>query len=360
MSAWMDAEMPNLNKLEELPWVQEMTTCMQDPIWHGEGDVWTHTQMVLEALMALPEYKDLSTEEQFVLQWSAILHDIAKPATTETNEKGRIISPRHAKTGEKMARQVLWNMDIVLREQICSIVRLHGLPIWGIDKELPIRQVVLSSQRIPNKLLYLFAKADMLGRITNDLEAQLYKVELFKELCKDASAWDMPYSFENGHSAFRYFLKGEEWPAALYDDTEFEVMVLSGIAGSGKDTYVAKFDLPMISFDEIRKELGIKATDAKGQGRVAQLAYERAKAFAAKKKAFIWNSTNLTADLRARFFQTLSVYNPRFKLVYLETSYENILASRGDYIPKKNIQAMFRILEIPLPYEAHEMLFIRR
>lgn len=359
MNMWMEAESPNLTKLAELPWVQAMAGCMQEPLWHGEGDVWTHTQMVLAALLALPEYADLSDAERFVLQWSTILHDIGKPVTTEMDEHGRIISPRHAKTGEKMARQVLWNLDLPLREQICAIVRLHGLPIWGIDKEKPIRQAVLASQRIPNKLLYLFAKADMLGRISEDLEENLYKVELYKELCKDAGAWDAPYSFENGHSSFRYFLKEEEWPTTLYDDTAFEIMVLSGIAGSGKDTYTTKFDLPMISLDEIRKELGIKVTDTRGQGKVAQLAYERAKGFCAKKQPFIWNSTNLTAEMRMRLLKTLSVYNPRFSWVYLETSYEKVMAHRSDYIPRKNLETMFRILEIPLPYEGHEVLYIR-
>jgi len=28
----------------------------QDPRYHGEGDVWTHTQMVVDALLALPQY----------------------------------------------------------------------------------------------------------------------------------------------------------------------------------------------------------------------------------------------------------------------------------------------------------------
>jgi hypothetical protein len=30
------------------PWVEAMAGCMQDPLHHGEGDVWTHTRMVCE------------------------------------------------------------------------------------------------------------------------------------------------------------------------------------------------------------------------------------------------------------------------------------------------------------------------
>jgi len=356
----MQAGIPNLDKLETLDWVQAMAVCPQDPRWHAEGDVWTHSKMVLDAVLSLPEYAYFSAREQLVLQWAAILHDIGKPVTTETDEKGYIISPRHSKIGERMSRQVLWNLDLGLREEICAIVRLHGLPIWALHKEKSHRQALLAGQRIHNKLLTAFAKADMLGRVSNDQAEMLERIDFYKELCIEAESWEQPFSFENGHSTFRYFLKGEDWPAQLFDDTKFDVWAMSGIPGSGKDTFAATLKLPIISLDEIRKELGVKFTDAKAQGRVAQLAYERAKAFCAKKQSFIWNSTNLTADMRLRLLQTLAVYNPRFRWVYLETSYEKILEHRSEYIPTANLQTMFRILDMPLPYEGHEVRYIRR
>lgn len=32
---------------ETQPWCQAMADCAQDAEWHSEGDVWTHTKMVL-------------------------------------------------------------------------------------------------------------------------------------------------------------------------------------------------------------------------------------------------------------------------------------------------------------------------
>ena len=32
---------------EAQPWCQAMKNCAQDAEWHSEGDVWTHTKMVL-------------------------------------------------------------------------------------------------------------------------------------------------------------------------------------------------------------------------------------------------------------------------------------------------------------------------
>lgn len=353
MSNWMEAGLPNLDKLESLPWVAEMKACPQDAIWHAEGDVWTHTKMVMEAAINLPEYKDLSAKDQFILCWSAIFHDIGKPPTTKVNEEGRTVAHGHTKVGEKMARQVLWNMDLELREQICAIVRLHGKPVWWMSSDQPHRQAILYSQRLPNHLLYLFAKADMIGRVCKEENDFLERIELYKELCKEADCWVQPYQFASEHSKFRYFIKGEHWPVELYDDTEFKVVILSGIAGSGKDHFAQSFDLPMISLDEIRKELNVGFRDKKAQGRVAQLAYDRAKTFGAKKQSFIWNSTNLTSDLRMRLLRSLSVYNPRFELYYMETSQQKVQAHRGAEIPRKRLEAMYRILEMPLGYEAH-------
>lgn len=332
---------------------------MQDHRFHAEGDVWTHTKMVVNELMQFAEYQKLQASEQYILFLSALLHDIAKPICTITDEEGYIRSPKHAKVGEKMVRQLLWNADFEARELICGLVRLHGLPLWGITRPKPNPSLMQSSLRLPNNWLYLLAKADVLGRISPDQEDSLYRVELFKELCIENDCWELPKDFYNEHSKFRFFLKEEEHPAQLYDDTDFEVLILSGIAGSGKDTYAQQFDLPMISLDEIRKKLKIKHSDKKGQGKVAQYAYTLAKSYAAKKQPFIWNSTNLTYDLRMRVIRALSVYNPRFRLAYIETSEENIRERRGAIIPKKNIKAMFRLLEMPMPYEVHEIEYFR-
>ena len=40
---------------EAQPWCQAMANCDQDAEWHSEGDVWTHTKMVLGQLAKLEE-----------------------------------------------------------------------------------------------------------------------------------------------------------------------------------------------------------------------------------------------------------------------------------------------------------------
>ena len=49
----------------------------QEPRWHGEGDVLTHTRLVLEALEAAPEFWALDVERRAALWLAALLHDVA-------------------------------------------------------------------------------------------------------------------------------------------------------------------------------------------------------------------------------------------------------------------------------------------
>ncbi|MCV5434020.1 poly(A) polymerase, partial [Escherichia coli] len=57
---------------QRFSWVEEMHHTPQDPEHHGEGDVGLHTEMVLNALVTLPEFQQLPAQQQEVL-WAAAL-----------------------------------------------------------------------------------------------------------------------------------------------------------------------------------------------------------------------------------------------------------------------------------------------
>lgn len=337
-----------------------MQVCPQDPRHHAEGDVWTHTIMVLDALKSIPEYQELDQNLQILLLHAALLHDVAKPVCTRT-DNGHIVSPGHAKVGEKIARTILWDMDFTFREQVCALVRLHGLPLWGFDKPNPDRAAILASWRITNDLTWILAKADVLGRQTSSTNELLYRLDLYRELCFENECFYVERPWHNEHSRFRYFWSEETWPVEVYDDTQFEIVIMCGIAGSGKDTWIEenRTGWPVISLDQIREELMIEPGDRFGQGKVAQTAYERAKVFCRQHQSFIWNSTNLTSDLRARLVQTLRVYQPRFTIIYLETDKETIFARRRNDIKNVVLERMWRILEMPQQGEAHRLYYHR-
>lgn len=43
--------------LEAIPALLRLASTPQDPYYHAEGDVWIHTCMVVEALLAQPRYQ---------------------------------------------------------------------------------------------------------------------------------------------------------------------------------------------------------------------------------------------------------------------------------------------------------------
>ena len=89
------------------PYADLLKNTMQEPKWHGEGDVYTHTTMVLNKLISFDEYKSLSKIEQLIVFLAALFHDIGKGVCTRV-ENGEIVSTNHGVKGSIMLREYLW------------------------------------------------------------------------------------------------------------------------------------------------------------------------------------------------------------------------------------------------------------
>lgn len=81
-----------------LPEILALQGCEQPPQWHPEGDVFTHTRIMLGLL---PKKVSLP------LVLSVLLHDIAKPATYEVDDTGRIRFNGHDRLGAEMTEAIL-------------------------------------------------------------------------------------------------------------------------------------------------------------------------------------------------------------------------------------------------------------
>ncbi|MDF1697666.1 MAG: AAA family ATPase [Saprospiraceae bacterium] len=350
-------------------WIDDMKGVQQDPIWHAEGDVYIHTKMVTDELMKLPEYQTLSEQDKHILLTSALFHDIEKRSTTTEEEIGgevRIVSPRHAKKGEYTTRQLLYsqfNVPFQIREQICKLVRLHGLPLWAISKENPDKEVIYSSTVVHNRLLSMLATADVLGRKCQDQEDILLKIDLFKELCIDNHCFQNRKEFKSKYGRFLYFNRRDAYvDYAPFDDLKCTVTVMCALPGSGKDTYIKKnLDQPVLSLDDIRREHKIFPNDKKGNGQVIQLAKEKAKEYLRAKTSFVFNATNITRDMRSRWIGLFTDYHARVKIIYIEVPYKTLLKQNSDRehkVPENVIHKLIGKLEMPDFKEAHEVEYI--
>ncbi|HUJ51302.1 MAG TPA: CCA tRNA nucleotidyltransferase [Bryobacteraceae bacterium] len=98
-----------------LPEVAAMKGIQQPPEFHPEGDVWTHTLIMLEGLR----------EPTPTLAWGVLLHDVGKPGTFRIAE--RIRFDGHVELGERIARDILArfrfsNADV---DQIVALIANH-------------------------------------------------------------------------------------------------------------------------------------------------------------------------------------------------------------------------------------------
>lgn len=343
------------------PALSALDDCPQDPVHHGEGDVGTHTRMVVEALITDEDWRALPRNDQTLLFWAAVLHDIGKPAVTKSEEDGRITSRGHSRVGTLIARQLLWQAGapFMWREGICGIINAHQLPFWLIERDEPTRLAIETSWRCRPDLLCLHAKADALGRICPDRPAILDHVALAAAAFEEAGCLRGPFAFANDESRVAFFdSPGRDPHYAAHEDFRCRVTVMSGLPGAGKDTWAAanRPDHPVLSLDAIREELGVRATD--NQGQVIQAAHERARDYLRTGTDFVWNATNVTRLTRSKVLRLLRDYNAHTEIVYIEVGPDQLLRqnrARPDGVPDAVIAHLMRKLEPPEPWEAHNV-----
>lgn len=83
------------------PELEEMRGVPQDPEFHPEGDVYTHTLMVLDEAAEIT--RGMEETDRLVVLLGALCHDMGKPATTERLPSGQITSHKHTVVGIDIA-----------------------------------------------------------------------------------------------------------------------------------------------------------------------------------------------------------------------------------------------------------------
>ncbi len=88
--------------LKHFPELAALRGTQQEPEWHPEGDVFTHTQHCCDALVRLDAWQRSDPARRRVLLLAVLAHDFGKPSTTHRGEKRgmmRIVSPGHEAAG---------------------------------------------------------------------------------------------------------------------------------------------------------------------------------------------------------------------------------------------------------------------
>lgn len=116
--------------LRHFPVLAALDGTPQDPEWHPEGDVLVHTGHCIDALAAMPAWRNADAPLRSILMFAVLGHDFGKPATTQRALKHgaeRWVSPGHAEAGGPLAAAFLESLGSPheLRAPVQALVENH-------------------------------------------------------------------------------------------------------------------------------------------------------------------------------------------------------------------------------------------
>jgi tRNA nucleotidyltransferase (CCA-adding enzyme) len=187
------ALMHQANMLRFFPELAALVDVPQDPHWHPEGDVWTHTLMVMDEAAGLRNGGD----DDLALMYAALCHDFGKPDTT-TEDRGRIRSLEHDVSGARIARTFLKRLRAPERlvSQVDALVRHHLAPALYVGQRTTAKGYrrlarKLDAAHVSMELLVRVARADHWGRTTEEARRRVFPAaDAFLEAAKEASVMD--------------------------------------------------------------------------------------------------------------------------------------------------------------------------
>ncbi|WP_411827665.1 CCA tRNA nucleotidyltransferase [Luteolibacter sp. AS25] len=157
-----------------LPEAIPLIGCEQPPQWHPEGDVYTHTCIMLEML---------DPDASLTLCLATLLHDIAKPPTQTVDPDGRIRFNGHDSLGAEMAEEILSRLkypNVVIRDaahmvsrhmQFMNVQQMREaklkrfMSVPTFDQEMELHRVdCASSNGFTDNYTFLNGKAEEFAR----------------------------------------------------------------------------------------------------------------------------------------------------------------------------------------------------
>ncbi len=148
---WAHAPYPSfgLNVLNESGWLQRypqlaaLKGCAQDPGSHPEGNVWTHTKLVVDQAAKIAERRHPGDGRREYLIFAALCHDLGKSATTFLTAIG---------APERISHHVI------------PLIREHPVPLYGQPTSRAVRWLAHRLEPASIELWESLAEADASGR----------------------------------------------------------------------------------------------------------------------------------------------------------------------------------------------------
>ncbi|OED39349.1 hypothetical protein AB833_15555 [Chromatiales bacterium (ex Bugula neritina AB1)] len=196
--------------LELFPQLQDMHNSPQDPEWHPEGCVLTHTMHCMNAAVEVADREGIEGEDRLVLVLALLCHDIGKPVTLAKNEAGRYTNFGHAEKGVPIAEDFLKSIGATTRviERVLPLVKYHmvhlSLEIDNISHRF-VRRLARNLGSATISELAMVMEADKSGRPPLAKGAHPTSVEIVKLAEELALQHEPPMPIVQGRDLIRHF-----------------------------------------------------------------------------------------------------------------------------------------------------------
>lgn len=405
LELWLDtlktSACPSLDEIKHylgaiFPLLDELEQTEQDPQWHGEGNVWIHTQWVLDALYDLLDSKasHIRGEQRQALILGAAFHDIAKPMCTKHREIDgitRIVSPRHEAQGAAYiaTRIAALPLSAQVIFQVIGLVGQHHMPKLLVVKDKGPEHYYRLAQNVEPELVYWLEIADMQGRLCPDKALQIEILDTFQLFCEEYALWDAGAQFKQwrqlsyqasmaqpAHADYLYPVMlremaqarvfcPEESIARSFDarHSYAELVILVGPSGSGKSHWIAQHyaSAVVISLDDIRESLFGHRAKQDNPGQVLATAYQQLRQALANKRKIVWDATSLRTDFRSKLVNMAENYQALVTIEVFLTPAKALFKqnkARKHAIPEAILARQLRQFQWPQVDEAHRYCLI--
>ena len=151
--------------IEHFPELKAIIGVPQEPEWHPEGDVFTHTSHCCDALVKLPSWLEGDEESRIVLSLATLTHDLGKATTTEKavrDGQTRIISPGHEEVGVALAEAFCERIGVyrAITDRVLPLIKNHMAHMMTVtDRSVRRLSKRLEPESIEHLLVLMTADA---------------------------------------------------------------------------------------------------------------------------------------------------------------------------------------------------------